>query len=433
MDARTKFTVAMKQSCVDLPQIATMLLRLSPREKQGIGTVGADERLRFYYDPEVVESMSVEDLSFEQKMAVAHSFLGHAGRGSFLEGDKQSVEAWRKATRISAVEFLKDYGQDVPPHAPCCDNTTDKDGRQLPKGLCSEEYFSLLLEGLPDDPQPEPDPDGDQQGNGDGEDDSQGQGGGSNQPSNEGGKVQDNQPRGWEDDYNDNDINSRPDGTTDRELESMQAKVSEGLKSMGRSGSGDYRMLQEQIQKPKISPEKLLRMAVCKNVTKFRRGTKEPTYRRVSRRQQLGDPVIKPSHVDPSPKVTVLVDTSASMSRHERELGLGMVDLALKGMKLDEVRVIGADTKIASDQKSVRKSSSVKLSGGGGTRLDTVVNELLSEPANSLPDLLIIVTDGGTAWPNKSRVPFIACITSEEGRGYVPYQPPSWMPVVYVG
>jgi predicted metal-dependent peptidase len=121
------------------------------------------------------------------------------------------------------------------------------------------------------------------------------------------------------------------------------------------------------------------------------------------------------------------------MSRHERELGLGMVDLALKGMKLDEVRVIGADTKIASDQKSVRKSTSVKLSGGGGTRLDTVVNELLSEPANSLPDLLIIVTDGGTAWPDKSRVPFIACITNEEGKGYMPYKPPSWMPVVYVG
>ena len=102
-------------------------------------------------------------------------------------------------------------------------------------------------------------------------------------------------------------------------------------------------------------------------------------------------------------------------------------------MKLDEVRVIGADTKIASDQKSVRKSSSVKLSGGGGTRLNTVVNDLLSEPANSLPDLLIVVTDGGTPWPDKNRVPFIACITCEEGKGHIPYKPPSWMPVVYVG
>lgn len=430
MDARTKFTVAMKQSCVDLPQIATLLLRLSPREKQGIGTVGADERLRFYYDPEIVESMSLEDLSFEQKMAVTHAFLGHAARGSFIDGSKQSTEAWRKATRISAVEFLKNYGQQVPDHAPCCDNTTDSNGKFLPKGLCSEEYFSILLETPEQEPEPEPDVDGEEEG-GSGQDDGQEQGQGG--PSSEGGSVQDSQPREWEDQFNDNDINSRPDGATDAELEAMQAKMSEGFKSMGRSCSGDFQMLQNKVNKPKLRPEQLLRMAIASNITKFRRGTKHPTYRRVSRRQQFGDPIIRPSHIDPTPKVTVVVDTSASMSRQERELGLGVVDLALKGMKLDEVRVVGADTKIASDQKNIRNVSSVRLSGGGGTCLDLVVNQLLSEPANSLPDLLILVTDGGTEWPSKNKVPFVACITAEDGGAYIPYKPPSWMPLVYVG
>lgn len=114
IDPRTKFTVALRKACVDLPQIATLLLRLSPREKEGIDTVGADDRLRFYYDPEKMNDMTVEDVSFEQKMAVTHCFLGHAARGRFLDDSPRSVEAWRKATRVSAVEFLKTYGQEVP-------------------------------------------------------------------------------------------------------------------------------------------------------------------------------------------------------------------------------------------------------------------------------------------------------------------------------
>lgn len=425
MDARTKFTVALKQSCVDLPQIATMLLRLSPREKEGIGTVGADQRLRFYYDPEVMEAMPVDEVSFEQKMAVAHAFLGHGSRGSFLGDDPSSVEAWQKATRISAVEFLKTYGQEVPPHAPCCDNTTDVDGNPLPKGLCSEEYYGLLLQ---DEQDPPPPPDGP-----DGPDPPPPPEGGIPSERSNGGEVQDGKEREWQDEFKDDDINARPDGPTDGELDKLRSKLSEGLKSMGRSGCGDFAMVQDSLEKPKIPPEQLLRMAIAKNVTKFRRGTSQPTYRRVSRRQQIGDPIIKPSHIDPTPKVTVVVDTSASMTKRERELGLGMVDLALKGMKLDEVRVVGADTKISSDQCSIRNAKEVKLTGGGGTRMDEVVNTLLSEPARKLPDLLILVTDGGTKWPSKNKVPFISCVTGEEGHVYLHEDPPEWMPLVYVG
>jgi len=425
MDARTKFTVALKQSCVDLPQIATMLLRLSPREKEGIGTVGADQRLRFYYDPEVMDAMPVDEVSFEQKMAIAHAFLSHGSRGSFLDDDPSSVEAWKKSTRISAVEFLKTYGQEVPPHAPCCDNTTDVDGNPLPQGLCSEEYYGLLLEGGQEPPPPPEGPNGpDEPEEHKGPVNDTGRGGG--------GEIQDGKERDWQDEFKDDDINSRPDGPNDGELEKLRSKLGEGLKSMGRSGCGDFAMVQDSLKKPKIRPEQLLRMAIARNVTKFRRGTSQPTYRRVSRRQQIGDPFIKPSHVDPTPKVTVVVDTSASMTKGERELGLGMVDLALKGMKLDEVRVVGADTQISSDQFSIRNASQVKLTGGGGTRMDEVVNTLLSEPASKLPDLLILVTDGGTKWPDRNKVPVISCVTQpEEVRLWE--TPPDWMPLVYVG
>ena len=75
--------------------------------------------------------------------------------------------------------------------------------------------------------------------------------------------------------------------------------------------------------------------------------------------------------------------------------------------------------------------SQVIARGGGGTCMDRIVNKVLSEPENQLPDLLILVTDGGTDWPAKHKTPFVACVTRTKGC-YMLDTPPEWMPLVHV-
>ena len=412
MDARSKITNAIRQCCLDWPHVATALLRLRPTEKPGIGTAGADTRFRYNYDPEFIEAMDLKDLIYNIKLDVLSPLLRYHQRGQQMIFDQQSHKAFSTVSTLMLNQILKDDAQYIPEGTDTISTARLPDGSMYPSGLCLEEYFSLILDQLEEEEETGPGP---------GPDDSE---------QLTGGSSRDGIPREHEDDQPDDDMTEISEGVDDGELEEIIQKVREHSKSMGRFGGSFSKVLIEGKSKPKVSPQQLLRMAIAKHITKFRRGTKEATYRRPSRRSQVTDKYIRPSYSDPTPNITVVVDTSGSMTQEDRKLGLGMIDLAIKGMRLDSVRVVGADTDIRSDQKNIRRLADVNLQGCGGTCMDVVVNKILSEPDNQLPDLLILVTDGGTGWPNKHKVPFVACVT--RGESSLWKTPPDWMPLVYV-
>ena len=126
-----------------------------------------------------------------------------------------------------------------------------------------------------------------------------------------------------------------------------------------------------------------------------------------------------------------MVDVSGSMGTDDIELAFGMIDTALTGMKCRQLRVVGANSNINTDQ-IVTKMSDVDLHLGGGTRMDVAVNRVMSEPPSTIPDLLILVTDGGTDWPEKTKAPFVACITRPESADPLWAEAPDWMSLVYM-
>ena len=435
MDARTKITLAIRQGCRDWPWLATLLLRARPVEKTGIGTVGCDQRLKFYFDPEFVEATEMRDLTYLVKRSVVHPILRHPKRGQWIITDQKTQQAFALASELSAHQMFSADGQYIPDNANTIHSFRMKDGSQLPQGLCLEEYFSEILKDITEDEnQPEddsPQDSGSNQQSSPSEDDSpqDPDDNPTDSPPQPQGSSQDGQPREWEDVP---EPDQPEEGVSKDELDRLVKHLSETASyEMSRVGGADFALSAAGVARPKVRPEQLLRQAIAKKVSKFKRGSDQQTFRRPSRRFRPSDEFIRPSYIKPTPNVTVVVDTSASMTERDIKLGLGMVELAIKGMQLGSVRVVSGDTDIKNDQKNISSASQVIARGGGGTCMDRIVNKVLSEPENQLPDLLILVTDGGTDWPAKHKTPFVACVTRTKGC-YMLDTPPEWMPLVHV-
>lgn len=436
MDARTKITLAIRQGCRDWPWLATLLLRARPVEKTGIGTVGCDQRLKFYFDPEFVDATEMRDLTYLVKRSVVHPILRHPKRGQWIITDQKTQQAFALASELSAHQMFSADGQYIPDNANTIHSFRMKDGSQLPQGLCLEEYFSEILKDITEDEnQPEddsPQDSGSNQQSSPSEDDSpqDPDDNPTDSPPQPQGSSQDGQPREWEDVP---EPDQPEEGVSKDELDRLVKHLSETAShEMSRVGGADFALSAAGVARPKIRPEQLLRQAIAKKVSKFKRGSDQQTFRRPSRRFRPSDEFIRPSYIKPTPNVTVVVDSSGSMGRDDIKLGLGMVDLAIKGMQLGEVRVVSGDTDIKNDQKSITRVSDVEIKGGGGTNMARIVNKILSEQDNQQPDLLILVTDGGTDWPDKHKIPFVACVTRTKEDAYLWQSPPEWMPLVHV-
>jgi predicted metal-dependent peptidase len=109
----------------------------------------------------------------------------------------------------------------------------------------------------------------------------------------------------------------------------------------------------------------------------------------------------------------------------ERMLGLAVTEikglLVAVGIQNDAIRVISCDAGAEEAQK-VRNVNDLLLKGGGGTDLRVGI-----ENATKLiprPELIIVVTDGGTPWPDErvQGVEMFALLIGDN-----PPQPPNWI------
>ena len=389
--------------------------------------------LKLYYDPDVVDSLSIEEISYEIEKGVLHPVLSHSQRGKFLIHDERSQKAFTHATDLVAHKFMQDSGRPIPEldskktfESYTLEN--DQGSYHLWSGSCTEEIYSQILRGLPEEDTNESPTDNDdtntgadikggnvtgtESGNESGNETGEGEGQGE-PTSDEGGSSQDGQPRDFEDEPTKDDLNGRGDGPSEEDYDKIRQELGDGSDSQGHEGWHPDLIPTLRKRKTGVKPYELLRRAVKARVRKYKTGTKEQTYRRPSRRFRKGDPFIRPSSVNPMPSIAVVVDTSGSMGVEDLELGQAMIELALRGMKLDEVRVISADTEIRNDQK-VSDISKILLKGRGGTCMDDVVHAVLHDaPRKTHPDLVLLVTDCETNWPSDHRVPVVCCATRD--------------------
>ena len=128
------------------------------------------------------------------------------------------------------------------------------------------------------------------------------------------------------------------------------------------------------------------------------------------------------------PTVAVVIDTSGSMDDHDLAAALADVAGVLRsvGIRGNRVTVIACDAAAGVAQR-VSRVEQIELFGGGGTDMSVGIAAALALPQR--PDVIVVLTDGVTPWPEHppaTRV--IAGLIGEH-----PPQPPDWIESVYIG
>lgn len=230
-------------------------------------------------------------------------------------------------------------------------------------------------------------------------------------------------------------------GLTDQERDAVRFRVAQGI--TGRPGSvpRGWRRWAEEAFHPPQPWRDLLGAAVRSAVSSAGTGG-DYTYGRPSRRSASLPGVVLPGLRRRPPRVSVIIDTSGSVS--DAELGSALLEVAAiaraVGGRRDLVSVVSCDA-AARAVHPLCRAEGIPLLGGGGTDLRSGFTKVLrSRPQ---PDVIVVLTDGQTPWPD-SRPPCrtvvglfprrrTARLRDEDSPDHVSDTPPDWARVVDIG
>lgn len=149
------------------------------------------------------------------------------------------------------------------------------------------------------------------------------------------------------------------------------------------------------------------------------------TYARPSRRT-AGDGIVMPAMVGPDPDVALVVDTSGSITPAILTGFLTEITeiLTRAAGPRRRLRVICCDRR-AHGVQTVRRAEDIELVGGGGTDQREGMSAALA--LHPRPDLILVLTDGQTPWPDRRPpVPVVIGLV-EPGPGLrTQAPPPAW-------
>jgi len=374
MDAETNLGAAVLMLQRQCPYLAAALWAVRRVRAPGLGTMAVDAGWRLFYDPAMLERWDVDEVSGVVYHEVLHLVREHAGRAH--RADRKDL--WNLAADAEINDDLD--AEDVTlPHGAIYPSSFG-----APDGRLAEEYYHLLLE-VDSQPAPEGPATGACGGAATGElmDDTWGPDTAS--PPSEGGR------RGWR----------IPSPIADGEQEVIRRRVARDIdqhgKSVGTVPGHLARWAAERLE-PRVDWRRELAALVRWGLAEAS-GLVDYTYARPSRRQQCAGQVVLPSLHRPVPRVAVIVDTSGSVTDVMLATALGEIRGILGAVGVREgLAVLSVDAAVNRTQRVI-DAESVELVGGGGT--DMGVGLASAERLRPRPEIVIVVTDGHTPWPEQ--------------------------------
>ncbi|MEX1026687.1 MAG: VWA-like domain-containing protein [Candidatus Paceibacterota bacterium] len=470
----TLLAQARLRACRYWPFASHAILSMVPTPRPGLGTLAVDQHWRLYYDEAALQRISLDQAAGLILHELDHLLKRHHKRGQSLVSEGQ-WEAWNYATDATINGDLRD--QDIP----LPEGVVYPERLNLPAGLSAEEYYRKLTEQteqpesqeaedeIQDSPSEEPgdsDDNNEADNQNDGQDsededrepgddagdqgtDHSGDEGASEpiagspdrlehpggedeasqpvepQPVGASGSCSDGQQRPWELGPPDDDNPGLEEADQEQLIHVTAKNVLE--REHGQE-SARHRRWASDILNPPIDPAARL-LHLVRRYCDLTVGIGERSYRRPSRRN--GDPrMVLPSNVAPLPRITVIVDTSGSMSEEDLGLSLGMIRKVLNSFRIrDGIRVVTGDRQGQTKQLCLSDPKRIELTGGGGTNMAAIVAEVLE--SRPQPQMILVCTDGYTPWPEQNPgLPVVACLSNRRATLPEEYQPPSWISVI---
>ncbi|MEU1982006.1 VWA-like domain-containing protein [Nocardia sp. NPDC019395] len=398
-----KLFAARLQAARARPYLATALYALHIVESRQVPTMGVDRYWRCYVSPAFVDYAPVEELASILVHEVSHLLRDHHGRSDrFARRHELTGPAERLRMNIAADAEINDdaFG----------DGLVQPEGAVvpaklgLPNGGLMEDYLRQFRLGRLTEEMAWLDC----------------------------GSGADGLDREWE---------LGPDGAdglSEQERDAVRFRVAQGI--VGRPGNapqGWRRWADEALHPPQ--PWRDLLGAAIRSAASAPGAGADYTYGRPARRSAGLPGIVLPSLRRTPPRVSVIIDTSGSVS--DAELGSALLEVAAisraVGGRRDLVTVLSCDAAARIAQPLCR-AEGIPLVGGGGTDLRTGFAKALR--ARPHPDVIVVLTDGQTPWPSSRP----ACRTvvglfrresswSEDDPDYFPEKPPQWARAVYIG
>ena len=397
MNARDILAAARVRVIQKHPYITAAVFILRIIEARGIKTLGVDSGARLYYDPDQVERWGTEVTAAVVFHEVNHLIRDHEGR----MGGRNPV-LWNLAGDAEINDDVIKAGWKLP------------DGPFLPSSLgmedgkTAEEYYGAIQAKQPPPPPPQSggqSKDGDsppKRGPGKGQ-----CGGCAGNPGPEGDSGKDKSK-----DQKDqkSEAEAPPPPVSPAELQILRKQVADAVtqasKTRGDIPGGMKLWAEQQLEPPVIPWQKILARHVRRAITDVA-GASDYTFKRLARsywaRRRImgaGTPLSRGLHT-PVPQVAMVVDSSGSMSGAPFERALAETLGVVKAIGCP-AKTFATDAAVAAVERVASKRDIAKVAvGGGGTDMRVGIEAA----AKDKPDVIVVLTDGYTPWPEPKDMP----------------------------
>ena len=196
--------------------------------------------------------------------------------------------------------------------------------------------------------------------------------------------------------------------------------------SRGTLPEGWQRWADATLAGPQVPWRRVLASAVRRAIAHVA-GCSDYTYRRPGRRRIPH--IVTPAMQRPLITVAVVVDTSGSMGQPELDAAMAEVTGVIRaaGIGPRGLLVLACDAAVGAATR-VRRAADIQLVGGGGT--DMRVGIAAAEAAHPRPDIVVVLTDGYTPWPDRqTRARLVVAIIGDQGAAQ---HAPEWATTVVV-
>lgn len=385
------------------PYVSTLLysLKLVESDPAEIPTMAVDTGWRLYYSADFVMSESAEALATVLLHECMHCMLEHGRRFEALPIANKNNTIWNYAGDCAINQVLDDAHMQWTEVTPV--RYKDIEHQGVNRSMTTEAAYGAMVEYQRLNPQEE--------------------------NHNDCGSVSGGSRRQYELDPDDSANPATSNNQQDNILDSVSSAVLTAQQEGEEVPEALVRVARDRLE-PTLDWKKILAFNIRSAISNVA-GRRDYTYARPSRRQvattSTGTKFIFPAMRQPQPPcVGIVLDTSGSIGDDTLDMYLSEIRGIFSAVGVSSgLWVLPTDSKVHEVAKIKSFDlTKLRIKGGGGTDMSEGIYAALK--IRPRVNIVVVLTDGATPWPEKKPVGSILYLAILTSKGYQKYVP-DWM------